>query len=96
MSDSEQAFHQRKLKAWAAATRLSKVANSKAAEQLKVRLFRATVESVLLFAAETLAVSPTLSKKIDSAHSSLLRYSLGIHWPQLVSNEVLFGRTQCP
>jgi hypothetical protein len=93
--DSEAAFKERRLKAWAAAAKLRNVANSQAAETLKVSLFKATVESVLLYASETLSVSKTLARKIDAAHSALLRYSMGIHWPQLVTNEAIYQRAGC-
>ena len=94
--DSEAAFQQRRQKAWVVAAKLDKVAKSSASEHLKARLFRATVESVLLYAAETLAVSNTLGKKIDGAHSALLRHSMGIHWLMRVSNEELYQRADCP
>ena len=61
-------------------------------------LCKATVESVLLYGLEALTISKTLAKEIDGAHSSLLRYALGIHWPQRLSNVDLHQRansTRC-
>jgi exonuclease III len=96
VSDSREAFRLRRAKAWAAASRLSKVFHSAVKEPLKVRLFQATVESVLFYGTETLTITKSLGCEIDSAHSALLRHALGIHWPQKVSNEELYKRANCP
>jgi exonuclease III len=95
-SDSRAALVARKNKAWAAAVKLNSIFTSSVKEKLKVLLFRATVESVLLYCIETHAIPKTLAKELDANHSALLRYALGIHWPQKVSNRDLYKRADCP
>ena len=53
----------RKAKAWAACHQLKNIWKSDMRRELKVRLFQATVESVLLYGSETWTVTKTLSKK---------------------------------
>ena len=84
ISDSRNAFLARRKLAWAAASKLYKVFLSPISESLKVRLFQATVESVLLYDCETLTITKTLAKEIGGAPSSLLRYALNIRWPQKI------------
>jgi hypothetical protein len=96
IGDSQRAFGVRRAKAWAAATKLSKIFHSPVNDALKIRLFRATVESVLLYGCEALTITKTLAKVIDAAHSALLRYALGIHWPQKMTNDALYLRAGCP
>jgi exonuclease III len=96
VSDSQAAFQARRRQAWAAAAKLHKVFHSNITENLKVRLFQATVECVLLYGCETLTISKTLGKEIDSAHSALLRHALAIHWPQRVSNTEVYLRANSP
>jgi hypothetical protein len=97
VADSRTAFLQRRAKAWAAASKLRKIFHSHTVKEvIKVLLFRATVESVLFYAAETLAVSPTFAKEVDRTHSALLRFALGIHWPTKITNTSLYERVKIP
>ena len=57
--------------------RLSLVWESTASDDAKVSLFRACVESVLLYGGEALTITDTLAKVVDGAHRALLCYALG-------------------
>ena len=57
---------------------------------MKVRLFIATVESVLLYGSEAWTITKTLQKKIDGCYTRMLRMSLGISWRQKLTNEQLY------
>ena len=60
-------------------------------------LFKAVVETVLLYNAETWTVTETLEKRLDAAHSELLRAAFGIHCPNKVTNVELYSRMGlCP
>ena len=96
VSDSRTAFRNRRVKAWAAAAKLSIISRSEIRDDLKVQLFKAITESVLLYRAEALTINATLAKEIDRPHSALLRNALNIHWPQRVTNISLYQLARIP
>lgn len=63
-------------------------------DSLRSLLFKAVVETVLLFNTETWTVTETLEKRLDAAHSSLLRATFGIHYPAKVTNMELYKRAK--
>ena len=61
-------------------------------DRLRARLFQAVIETVLLYNAETWTITDSLEKRIDAAHSALLRASFSIHFPARVTNHALYRR----
>jgi len=55
----------------------------------KMRIYNAAVLSVLLYGTETWLLTGTLSSRLDSFDSRALRSILGIHWCDLISNEMM-------
>ena len=92
-SNAKTVFRSRLSKAWAAATKLRSIFNSKANDATKIGLYRSAVESILLYGLECLPLTSTLQDNLDSAYRRILRYALGIHFPDCISNAVLTGRT---
>lgn len=88
------AFKTRRKLAWVAARRLSLVWESTASDDAKVSLFRACVESVLLYGGEALTITDTLAKVVDGAHRALLRYALGYRYPAVISNSALYKQAK--
>ena len=84
-------FKVRKAKAWAACHLMKKVWNSEMKRVLKIRLFQATVESILLYGSETWTIPAALSKQIDGCYTRMLRMALNVHWYDKVSNAELYG-----
>ena len=78
-------------KAWGASKKLDKIWKSDLNRNLKVKFFRATVESVLLYGAECWTLTKNLEKKLDGTYTRLLRASLNINWRQRVTNKSLYG-----
>ena len=67
--------------AWAAFRSVRTVLQSDALpDRLRSALFRATVETVLLYNAETWTLTDTLERQLDAAHSSLLRAAYSIRF----------------
>ncbi|RUS89829.1 hypothetical protein EGW08_002441 [Elysia chlorotica] len=60
----------------------------------KLRIFNTNVKSVLLYGSETWRVTKTNSKKIQGFTNRCLRNILGVHWPEVISNEELWERTR--
>ena len=84
------AFIKRRQLAWTAAKKLIAVWESNVSNKVKGLLFDSCVQSVLLYSIETLPLTQTLKAEIDASHRALLRFCLGIHFPQRVSNEDLY------
>ena len=78
-------------KAWAACSKLNNVWQSDLSKDLAINLFRAAVESVLLYGSESWTMTDTLSKRIDGTYTRLLRTALNVSWRQHLTNRQLYG-----
>jgi len=58
---------------------------------MKVRLFLSTVESVLLYRAETWTLTKALTKQLDGCYTKILRMALNVPWQSHTTNRVLYG-----
>ena len=63
---------------------------SSLSRQLKIRFFRATVESVLLYGSETWTLTKALKKRLDGTYTRLLRTALNVSWEDHVTNSDLY------
>ena len=80
----------RKALAWNACNKLEKIWTSKLSRNLKIRLFVATVESVLLYNSETWTLTKALSSRIDGCYTRLLRKALNVSWKERRTNALLY------
>ena len=80
----------RKALAWSACHNLSKIWKSNLAQKIKVRLFIATVESVLLYGSETWTMTKALTKEIDGCYTRMLRMAKNVSWMEHRRNEDLY------
>ena len=62
----------------------------------KLRIYNASVLSVLLYGAETWPLNKTMEARVDGFDSRALRRIENIHWSQRVSNQELRDRTRQP
>ncbi|VDP59122.1 unnamed protein product [Schistosoma curassoni] len=70
------------------------VKNSKQlSTNIQVRIFNTNVKAVLLYGAETWGTTTTIIKKVQVFINSFLRKILNIHWPDTISNSLLWERT---
>ena len=60
--------------------------------RLKRNLFRAAVESVLVYGAITWTLTIALEKKINGFYTRMLRAALNISWIHHMSNKDLYGK----
>ena len=90
MGSTEKDFEIRKALAWSSCHKLKKIWNSRLSRRIKVRLFIATVESVLLYGSAAWTVTKTLEKKINGCYTRMLRMALNISWRQKLTNEQLY------
>ena len=91
--DPESIFRDRRASAWRAAISLKAIFFSSASDDTKIRLFRSTVEPILKYGAESIPMTQTRERNMDASHRALLRFSLGIQWPNTLSCEDLTRRT---
>ena len=59
---------------------MKKIWSSKMRRKLKIRLFRATVESILLYGSEKWTITETLAKQINGCYTRILRMALDVPW----------------
>ena len=81
----------RKAKAWAACHKLKRIWNSNLKKSIKIRLFTATVESVLFYGSETWTLTTKLEKMIDGCYTRMLRMALNVSWQQHMADAELYG-----
>ena len=80
----------RKAKAWAASNKLTVVWKSSISTDLRIRFFRASVKSVLLYWSENLTLTTALEKHLDGCHTKLLRAALKVSCNDHISNKELY------
>ena len=69
---------------------MKKIWKSNMCRELKIRLFIATVESIL-YGLETWTITKTLSNKIDGCYTRMLRMALDIDWRAHKTNKEVYG-----
>jgi hypothetical protein len=87
---SEKDFEIRKALAWSACNKLKKLWKSKINKKIKTRLFLVTVESVLLYGAETWTITKAMEKRLDGCYTRMLRMAYDVSWKQKLTNEELY------
>ena len=80
IASSEHDFLVRKAKAWAACHKMKSIWRSDLRRDLKINLFQATVESILLYGSETWTMTESLKKKIDGCYTRMLWMVLDSNW----------------
>ena len=61
----------------------------------KLQLYNSNVKSVLLYGSECWRVIESDMKKINAFHNGCLRKICRIFWPEKISNEDLYKKTNC-
>ena len=91
IATTERDLRVRKAKAWAACHKLKKMWKSDLRRGLKIRLFVATLESILLYGSETWTLTESLKKRIDGCYTRMLRMALDVDWKQRKTNKEVYG-----
>ena len=77
--------------AWQALNKMEKIWRSNMNKRLKINFFRATVESVLLYGAESWTLTGRMSDRLDGTYTKMLRAILGVSWKERKTNKELYG-----
>ena len=91
INNTERDMKIRIAKAWSALNKMDVVWKSTLNRDIKISFFRATVESVLLYGAESWTLTKTLQTRLNGTYTRLLRSALGISWKQHKTNKELYG-----
>ena len=62
-------------------------------EAVRLRVFKAYIESIFLYNSVLWILTKSLEDKIDSFQRKLLRKVIRVYWPRIISNESLHDRT---
>ena len=65
-------------RAWFAIGKLGPIFISKISDANKMRLFKATVETIAAYGLESVHMTPFLCRQIDASHRQMVRAALGI------------------
>ena len=91
VNTSEQDLKVGKALAWRALNGMAFVWKSNLPRIIKLSLFYATVDSVLLYGCETWTLKPTLQNSLDGCYTRMLRAVLNINQDVHVTNKHLYG-----
>ena len=81
-------------RAWFAIGKLRPIFISKISDANKMRLFKATVETIAAYGLESVPMTRSLCRQIDASHRQLVRAALGITWPDTISTAELTQRAK--
>ena len=81
----------RKALAWKSLHKLNKVWSSKLSKRIKIQLFRATTETILLYGSSTWTLTKQEEKALDGTYTRMLRKVLNVKWNQKINNASLYG-----
>ena len=87
---SSEDFEIRKALAWSACHKMKKIWKSNIRRDLKVSLFKSTVESVLIYGCQTWTINKALEKIMNGCYTRMLRMILNISWKQKLTNKLLY------
>ena len=72
ISSSQRDFNARKGMAWSARNDLDRIWRSKLDTRIKIKIFRATVEPILLYGSETWTLPARMERRLDGCYTRLL------------------------
>ena len=90
MASSLKDFEVGKAIAWKACHKLKQIWKSTINRKLKIRIFRATIETILLYGSETWTITKKFENKIDGCYTRLIRMILNISWRDKIPNKILY------
>ena len=77
--------------AWSACNKMEKIWKSNLERDFKIRIFRATIEPVLLYGSETWTLSANQQHRLDGCYTRLLRRVQNLSWKNHPTLETIYG-----
>jgi hypothetical protein len=91
VESSEKDIAVRKALAWQALNKMSRIWRSAMRRDLKLHLFIATIESILLYGCQGWTLTVALEKSLNGTYTPMFRKVLDTHWSSYTTNEILYG-----
>ena len=76
--------------AWKAVNKMDRIWKSELLDSLKLRFFRATVESILLYGCATWSLSKSEEKRLDGCYTRILRKVYNVNYDSHTTNKQLY------
>ena len=91
ISSSEKDFTTRKGMAWSACNDMHKIWSSQLTNEFKIKIFKATVEPIILYGSETWTLSRKLERRLDGTYTRLLMRAQNLSWKRHPSISQIYG-----
>ena len=92
IADSKRDMEVRIRLAWKVLSKLDRIWKSKLKTELKIQFFRTTIESVLLYGAESWTLTNSMCRRLDDTCTIMLRAVVGFTWRDRKTNNELYGQ----
>ena len=92
LSSSEKDFKVRKGMAWSACNKMHNIWSSQLSRELKINIFRATVEPILLYGSETWTLTRKVEKHLDGTYTRLLMRVQNLSWRDHHTLNDIYGK----
>ena len=89
-ASTEKDLNTRKAQAWSAIHSLEKVWKADIPDQLKIKIFKMTVQSILLYSCESWSLTKSMEKSLDGTYTKMLRHVRNVKG-QRITNRALYG-----
>ena len=92
IADSKRDMEVRIKLAWKALNKLDRIWKSELKRELKIQFFRTTIQSVLLYGAESWTLTNSMCRRLDGTYTIMLRAVVGFTWRDRKTNNELYGQ----
>ena len=92
IADSKRDMEVRIKLAWKALNKLDRIWKLKLKRELKIQFFRTTIQSVLLYGAESWTLTNSMCRRLDGTYTIMLRAVVGFTWRDRKTNNELYGQ----
>ena len=92
IADSKRDMEVRIKLAWKALNKLDRIWKLKLKRELKIQFFRTTIQSVLLYGAESWTLTNSMCRRLDGTYTIMLRAVVGFTWRDRKTNKELYGQ----
>ena len=87
--DTKQGWKRRKQLTTTAMLKLKKIWNSSITRNKKLRIYKAYVQSIMLFGCSTWAMDKGMVRSVDSFNRKMVQYVCGVFWPNRMKTETV-------
>ena len=87
--DTKQEWKRRKQLTTTAMLKLKKIWNSGITRNKKLKIYKAYVQSIMLFGCSTWAMNKGMVSSVDSFNRKMVRYVCGVFWPKYIKKETV-------